>query len=274
MPIAFANHFFQSPLKQRLVMLTKKTSSPIRALKFGLALPLTLLFALVFRQAPAIAQAVEAPASKSADATPSFPGGMNALMEYLGKNVQYPESAKAANAEGMVVVKFMVGLDGSITDVQEVATKQPKHPDLVKEAIRAVSAMPKWIPAVENGKIVKKEYTLPVSFRLAPPAPVELLEVDQAPVFPGGEAEMFAFLVKNIQYPDVARKEGATGMVIVQFVVEADGALSSFNILRSPRPDFADEAIRVLKLMPKFNPAMKNGEAVRVNYTLPLKFKL
>ncbi|MDO8367101.1 MAG: M56 family metallopeptidase [Saprospiraceae bacterium] len=59
MPIAFANHFFQSPLKQRLVMLTKKTSAPLRALKFGLVAPVAILFAMLFRQAPAIAQAVD-----------------------------------------------------------------------------------------------------------------------------------------------------------------------------------------------------------------------
>ncbi|MBC7774644.1 MAG: M56 family metallopeptidase [Phycisphaerae bacterium] len=59
MPIAFANHFFQSPLKQRLVMLTKKASAPVRAVKFGLLAPVALLFAILFRQAPIIAQAVD-----------------------------------------------------------------------------------------------------------------------------------------------------------------------------------------------------------------------
>jgi len=281
MPVAFANHFFQSPLKQRLVMLTKNTSSPIRALKFGLAVPMALLFALLFRQAPAMAQVVDPVKSKPAETAvtasdtvdPEFPGGTAALMQYLSDNVTYPPAAKAANAEGMVVVNFVVQQDGSISDIKEVATR-PNHPDLVTEAIRVVSTMPKWKPAVKEGKIVKMQFTLPIRFKLAPEAPKELFDVDKVPEFPGGQSAMMEFLVNNIKYPEEARKAEAAGIVAITFVVEKDGSLSSFETLRTPRPDMEEEAIRVLKLMPKFTPAMKDGKAVSVKYTLPIKFAL
>ncbi len=431
MPIAFANHFFQSPLKQRLIMLTKKNSAPIRALKFGLVAPAALLFAMLFRQAPAIAQAVDekhlafvreleskgwnatdtvitfnpetyeetmkivrnnvaptpdesgqlvyqyaemqpefpggqeamfkflqenlkypelakqsglegtvfvsfvvdengnilhpAPkyyvesarpltqeavrvvesmpkwvparhkgkvvrcaltlpikfslpdkssktAPKSVDAQPEFPGGMDALIKFLGENTRYPAAAKAANAEGTVIVKFTVKTDGSLTEVAQANNSNPLHPDLVAEAIRVVQSMPKWKPAVKEGKVLNAEYTLPIKFKLD--GPKELNEVDAVPEYPGGQPELYKLLTTNIKYPEEAQKTGVEGLVVITFVVEKDGSLSTFESVKSPRQDLSDEVIRVLKISPNWKPAMKDGKPVKVKFTLPFKFKL
>jgi TonB family protein len=194
-------------------------------------------------------------------------------MQYLAKNLKYPEKAHAEGVQGMVVVKFDVLEDGSITNVHELPTRT-NHPDLVAEAIRAVSAMPKWRPAVKDGKITKTEFTLPIKFALELAKPLELSEVSKAPEFTGGQDGMMEFLVKNIQYPADARKEGAEGLVVIKFVVEKDGTLSSFETLRTPRPDLEAEALRVLRLMPPFDPALKEGKPVPTWYTLPIRFKL
>ncbi|MBL7827801.1 MAG: energy transducer TonB, partial [Saprospiraceae bacterium] len=91
---------------------------------------------------------------------------------------------------------------------------------------------------------------------------------------PGGEHALIEYLANNIKYPEDARKKGIEGMVIVHFVVEKDGTLSSFSNLKSPDETLYQEAVRVLQSMPKFTPGMKDGNPVRVKYTLPVRVKL
>ena len=94
---------------------------------------------------------------------PSFPGGMAALMAYLQKSIKYPEIAEENGIQGRVVCTFVVERDGSVTDVRVAKSVDPS---LDKEAVRVVSAMPKWIPGKQNGQSVRVKYTLPVTFRL------------------------------------------------------------------------------------------------------------
>ena len=94
---------------------------------------------------------------------PSFPGGDKALMEWLHKNLKYPQSAQENNIQGRVLVQFVVNKDGSIVEPKVIRAADPA---LDKEAIRAVQAMPKWIPGKQRGKNVRVRFTLPVTFRL------------------------------------------------------------------------------------------------------------
>ena len=80
---------------------------------------------------------------------PEYPGGMEALLEYLGTNIKYPETALAENVKGTVVVRFVVDTVGSISNVT-VAKKL--HPDCDQEAVRVISQMPKWKPGYQDGK--------------------------------------------------------------------------------------------------------------------------
>ena len=94
---------------------------------------------------------------------PEFPGGEAAMYKWLGDNINCPPAASEEGVQGRVVVEFVVGKDGSITNVRVV---RPRHPALDKEALRVVKAMPKWVPGRNNGQPVKVTYTLPVTFRL------------------------------------------------------------------------------------------------------------
>ena len=94
---------------------------------------------------------------------PSFPGGSGALMQYLSKNIKYPPVAEENGIQGRVVCSFVVERDGSVSDVRIL---KGVDPSLDKEAIRVVSAMPKWIPGRQNGQMVRVKYNLPVTFRL------------------------------------------------------------------------------------------------------------
>lgn len=94
---------------------------------------------------------------------PEFPGGEAAMYKWLSENIVYPSAASEEGVQGRVVVEFVVGKDGSITNVRIV---RPRHPALDKEALRVVKAMPKWMPGRNNGQPVKVTYTLPVTFKL------------------------------------------------------------------------------------------------------------
>ena len=92
--------------------------------------------------------------------------------------------------------------------------------------------------------------------------------------FPGGMDSLLAFLRRNVVYPEQARKEGIEGNVFVQFVVEKDGSLNNIKVLRDIGGDCAQEAVRVVKMMPKWEPARQRGNVVRCQFILPVKFKL
>mgnify|MGYP000590362519 CR=1 FL=1 len=94
---------------------------------------------------------------------PTFPGGQEELMKYIGKNLRYPAIAQENGIQGRVICQFVVGKDGKVRDVVVVRTLDPSCD---KEAIRVLSGMPKWIPGKQNGQPVNVWYTLPVTFKL------------------------------------------------------------------------------------------------------------
>lgn len=118
---------------------------------------------------------------------PTFPGGDNTMMQYLGRNIRYPRTASNYGLEGQTVVKFLVDTDGSIKDVavienritvddrkpfQRLAGDEKKRTRervlemFAEEAVRVVSGMPKWKPGVRNGVPVRVWYELPINFRI------------------------------------------------------------------------------------------------------------
>ena len=94
---------------------------------------------------------------------PEFPGGMEALLKYLAKNINYPESAVDNGIQGKVMVRFVVERDGSVSAVE---TYKRVDPALDKEAVRVVKTLPKWKPGRQQGKAVRTRYIVPVVFRL------------------------------------------------------------------------------------------------------------
>jgi TonB family protein len=302
-------------------MLTKKASAPVRAIKFGLVAPLALLFVLLFRQAPVIAQVVDekhlafvhelesknwmstdtvitfnpetyeetmkivqnsvAPELDEtgklvyyyAEFQPQFPGGQEAMYKFLTDNIKYPETAKSKHQEGTVYISFVVDEAGNLLHPRAKYYDEASR-SLVEEAERVVKSMPNWTPAKHKGKIVRCSVNLPVKFTLAKAAP-KTADVD--PEFPGGMEAMFKFLTENMKYPETARAAKAEGMVVVSFIVKEDGSLTDIKNATANKPlhpDLVAEAIRVVQSMPKWKPAMKDGKVVKMEFLVPMKFKL
>ena len=98
--------------------------------------------------------------------------------------------------------------------------------------------------------------------------------VEQMPEFPNGEESMMQYIAEQVKYPAEAKKAGAYGRVFIGFIVEPDGSLSDFKVLRGIGYGCDEEALRVAKSMPKWQPGMHRGKAVRVQYLVPVNFKL
>lgn len=102
--------------------------------------------------------------------------------------------------------------------------------------------------------------------------------VEDMPTFPGGEAELFNYLAKNIKYPPMAKEAGVQGIVYLGFIIMEDGSVADVKVLRGldgiAGEKCNQEAIRVVKAMPDWKPGKQRGKAVRVQYNLPVRFKL
>lgn len=97
--------------------------------------------------------------------------------------------------------------------------------------------------------------------------------VEEMPSFPGGMAALMKYIKDNLRYPEICREGAAMGRVNVVFIVNEDGSLSDVKVIRSIIPELDKEAIRVVKSMPKWNPAKQNGKAVKMKYVVPVNFR-
>ncbi|MCF6361240.1 MAG: energy transducer TonB [Cyclobacteriaceae bacterium] len=98
--------------------------------------------------------------------------------------------------------------------------------------------------------------------------------VEQMPNYPGGLKALYGYFGKKMKYPSQARKMGIEGRVIITFVIDKDGSITDLKLLRGIGAGCDEEAIRVLKMLPKWNPGKQRGKPVKVQMTIPINFKL
>ena len=160
---------------------------------------------------------------------PSFPGGMNECMMFLAKNMRYPVAAQKAKIEGRVIVQFVVDRDGSIKDTQVVHSVSP---ELDAEAVRVVSAMPKWNPGKQRGKAVAVKYTMPVMFRLQKPQQEPVMSHVTLKV----EGDVDMGIVTEVK--DLLRKKYVTKMTYEKLEEgETNPLVKNGIVLRGENPD-------------------------------------
>jgi len=222
------------------------------------------------------------------DEMPEFPGGEVALRKFMVESVKYPEEAIKGNIQGKVFVTFVVKSDGTVGNARIARGVDPL---LDAEAIRVVNLLPTWKPGKIHGKEVNVSYTVPVQFALegdktGTKTVVEEVKtpkiredavfvvVEQMPEYPGGEVELRKFIASAVKYPIEAVKDKAQGRVFVSFVVNSLGKIEKAKIERSVHPALDAEAIRVVNQMPEWQPGKQHGQAVSVQYTIPIEFKL
>ncbi len=222
---------------------------------------------------------------------PQFPGGESALMEYVSKNVVYPEEAKEKEIQGRVFIGFVVEKDGSIGEVKVL---RGIGGGCDEEAVRVIKGMPKWKPGIKDGKPVRVSYMMPINFKLSdgqPAKPAQQTDanqpdmkpdkngvyqiVEEMPRFPGGEQKLMEYIKSNLNYPEKYKDAKAEYRCFISFVVSEDGSVTNVE-MRKPIPskdDLNNEAMRVVKAMPKWEPGKMDGKPVKVHYNLPVTFK-
>lgn len=98
--------------------------------------------------------------------------------------------------------------------------------------------------------------------------------VEEQAMFPGGMEAMYAYIVKNLKYPELAKEKGIEGRVFITFIIEKDGSVSNVKILRGIGGGCDEAAMEMVKNMPKWKPAKQRGKPVRCQFNLPINFEL
>lgn len=212
--------------------------------------------------------------------SPQFRDGDKALNEFIYDNLSLPAGIKVKGTKPVVQVKFLVSNSGEIKYAHIISPKRSKYDS---EVLKMIKLMPNWIPASRKGKNISLYKTLSVDFNklgssgtltIQPVDEKGFIGVEQMPSFPGGESEMMKFISTNLKYPVIAMENGIEGKVIVGFTVKKDGSISNALVLRGLDPSCDREALRVVRMMPKWIPAKQNGQPAEVSYSIPVRYKL
>ena len=166
-----------------------------------------------------------------------------------------------------------------ITEQEEPQAPPPPEAPKMEEVLNIVENDAKveetTVQATEDtGQAVEVKY-VPVEVEEEEPEEDVIFQIVEEPAeFPGGMAACMKWLSNNLEYPQIAQENGVQGTVVLQFVVNKDGTIVDPKVLRSVDPNLDKEAMRVVKKMPKWKPGKQTGKAVRVRFTLPVRFKL
>jgi len=126
-------------------------------------------------------------------------------------------------------------------------------------------------PAQDKGKL---EAGIPGVETAPPDSTAKVVVPEKQPCYPEGEDARSKFIVENIRYPEQAMKNKVQGKVFVSFIVETDGTITNVKIMRGIGAGCDEEAVRVIKLMPKWKPGEVKGKPVRTNFVIPIRFAL
>lgn len=175
----FANNLNNESLKRRIIMMNQKKSNRLMMLKTLFIIPVATLAISVFASNTNVSTMAKATtlstidmqtqqpdikAYKVVEVKPQFKGGESAMMEFIAKNVKYPQAAIDATLQGKTIVGFVVRKDGTVSDVH--IKKSSGHAVLDKEAMRVVKTMPAWKPGKQKGKLVNVKCNVPINFRI------------------------------------------------------------------------------------------------------------
>lgn len=217
-----------------------------------------------------------------------FPSGMDSLWCFFESTISY-NILNSRNLKGKIFTKLVIDTSGKVAQIETNPEFALRFKGTLKDSVieneikRVIKSMPQWIPATQMGKKVKMEYIFPIKipytdFKCARLSSYSTLcwETDTLADFNLGngknkEERINNFIISKLQWPS---QDDCYGRVVVQCIVECDGKLSDLKVIRKLCPDFDNEALRVIKLMPNWTPAIKNGRPVRSMVVIPIKFVL
>ena len=195
-------------------------------------------------------------------------GGLEKFYEFANKEIDFSKFTKSEK----ILASFTIDKNGDLKNIKVI---QFDNFESATEIMRVLTKSPKWKPAQKAGNAVAVTMKFPFDIKFSEPKTdnmqgKEVLankDVEEKPEFYGGMQKFYKFLAKNFNPPD---EPGLNGKLIISFVVEVDGSLSNFVIDKDLGYGTAQEAIRVLKISPKWKPATQSGVPVRSTFSLPI----
>ena len=155
-----------------------------------------------------------------------------------------------------------------------LAIDDDAHVEENTKLLDQISLSPPVKSTVESREIIIQEDILFVEEVKDKYEAQPLMMAETMPAFSGGDQKLLEFIRQHLTYPQAAIENGISGRVIVKFCVTANGDIEDITIVRSLSPECDQEALRIMKLMPKWIPGKQNGKPVAVYYTLPIQFRL
>ena len=279
----FANNFNHSLTKKRITMMRKSKSNPWMRSKALYVIPVAALALSAFAT-PEIVSPIEGMVSE-----PESKGMENyltsqAAMEENRQNAATMEILKTPVAGNRFPADATYYVDGEkmergiavrrIVDGREVVLITRKGAD-GKETVTVVGSS-KNDAVYEAKALLRKEgvQQLNVKNESANDNDSIYNVVSENAEFPGGDVALSDWMRKNMKYPEECRKQGIQGRVVISFVVNKDGSIVDLETVRSPHPALAEEGLRVVKSMPKWEPAKEGGKVVRSRFNIPIMFRL
>lgn len=194
------------------------------------------------------------------------------LNTYLAENTLYPMEAMVKKVQGIVNVYFTVERDGSISNAM-VLKGAELGCGLPEEALRLARSMPKWEAARIKDQTVRSKSFMPVHFRL-PNADTNIYKKVSVPA--RAPYDWNKYLAQNIQYPSEAKNEGVSANIHVRFVVERDGSITQALVTSGSAVGMGlpEEALRVVRSMPDWEPGTIDDLPVRSYFVLPIHFRV
>ena len=293
-----ANSFNHSSLKKRITMMIKKKSNPWARMKYLYVLPLAAVAVAAFARPEVSNKLDEISSVKVNDLTSivkaeevkSVENSSDEKFKLSGQVMEHASGkplpgasivirgttmGTLADEDGKfeltvkkddVIVVSCVGLQTTSVPVRNVSENLVVW---MKEDVRSMNEMiVVGYASEEKPEPVKKETEQKKTEEMV------FQVVEEMPEFPGGMAEAMKFLARNMKYPVVALEAKIEGRVLAQFVVGKDGSISDVKVVRGVSPELDAEAVRVISMMPKWNPGKQRGKAVAVRYNMPVVFRL
>ena len=279
----FANNFNHSLTKKRITMMRKSKSNPWMRSKALYVIPVAALALSAFAT-PEIVSPIEGMVSE-----PESKGMENYLtgqvaMEENRQNAATMEILKAPVAGNRLPADATYYVDGEkmergiavrrIVDGREVVLITRKGEN-GKETVTVVGSSKN--DAVDEAKaLLRKEGVQQLNVKNEGTNDNDSIYnvVSENAEFPGGDVALSDWMRKNMKYPEECRKQGIQGRVVIKFVVNKDGSIVDLETVRSPHPALAEEGLRVVKSMPKWEPAKEGGKVVRSRFNVPIMFRL
>ena len=283
---SITNSLHQSSIKKRITMMLKRKSNPWARAKYLLAVPVAALSVAVLStpQASALSKEISeckvseyfanhqisdqknAPKVEIRTVSGTAEIDKDVIFFVDGKRVSSIDDINPENIDHMEVLKDKDAMAKfGITDAKGVIliTTKSSGKTIHLKLDSVPSAKGEFKPSAED------EFH-PAVIIVDPALPM----VEDMPEYPGGMEAMMKFVAENLKYPQQMQKEKVEGRVLLSFVVEKDGSVTNIEEVKSPHPVLTEEAIRVVKLMPKWKPGKQDGKEVRVQFNLPITFRL